>query len=250
MKKRLICGAVVLAAGVVMLLLPLHVAMTGLVLLMLGAAIMLTGLLLQKPSKGRQTAVYILTVLAAAGVVVLMAAMNLITTSGQSDWKQAKKSDYAIVLGAGVHANGAPSRVLRSRLNATMDFLERNPGAMVILSGGQGSDEPMSEAQCMYNTLLSLGADASRLIMEPESSTTRENLQNSWEIIEGNGGTAQPVTLITSEFHQRRAKYIADSLDIDTCPVSGRTDQWFLRVNYTLREVFSFVKAFFQNDTA
>ena len=49
--------------------------------------------------------------------------------------------------------------------------------------------------------------------------------------------------MITSEFHLRRAMYIGKTLELDTCPVAARTDQWFYRVNYTLREVFAFVKA-------
>lgn len=247
MKKLWIFAALFLAAGVVMVLLPLHMTMTGLVLLLLGAAMGLSCLLWRNPTKKRQTFIQVLAILAAGGVVILMIAMNLITTGGQPDWEKARKSEYAIVLGAAVQPNGAPSRIMRSRLSAAMTFLEENPKAVVILSGGMGSDEPETEAKCMYDNLVQMGADPGRLVMEKESSTTRENLMNSRKIIEARGGTEETITLITSEFHQRRAKYIADSLNIDTCPVSGHTDQWFYRVNYTLREVFSFVKAFFQS---
>ena len=99
----------------------------------------------------------------------------------------------------------------------------------------------------MYNAMLDMGAEQDRLLLEDESHTTRENLINSMEIINGRGGTDRPITLITSEFHQRRARYIAESLGIESCAVSGHTDQWFFRVNYTLREVFAFVKAAVQS---
>ena len=118
---------------------------------------------------------------------------------------------------------------------------------MVILSGGQGADEPISEAQCMYDTIVEMGADPQRLLLEDNSYNTRDNLMFSKEIIEARGGTDKPITLITSEFHQRRADFIADSVGLDTCPVSAHTDQWFYRVNYTLREVFAFVKAYIQS---
>jgi vancomycin permeability regulator SanA len=246
MKKLWFFSAIFLVCGLTMVLLPLHMQMTGLVLLLLGAAMALSGVLWLRPSKKKQTFIQVLTILAASGVVILMAAMNLITTSGQSDWENAKESDYAIVLGAAVQETGGPSRIMRTRLRAALEFMEENPTAFVILSGGQGGDEPMTEAECMYDTLVSMGADTSRLILEPESHTTRENLINSMKLIEDRGGTENKITIITSEFHQRRAAYIAASLDLETCPVSAHTDQWFYRVNYTLREVFAFVKAAFQ----
>lgn len=249
MKKLWIFAAMFFAAGAAMLLLPLHMQPTGVVLLGLGLVMGISAALWLHPSKKKQTAIQILAVTASAGVVILMAAMGIITASGETNWKQAEKADYAIVLGAAVQDNGTASRIMRNRLAAAMEFMEKNPQAKVILSGGQGGDEPETEAKCMYDTLVSMGADPKRLILEDQSHTTRENLMNSMEIIRKNGGTAQGIALITSEFHQRRAAYIADSLDIETCAVSAHTDRWFYRVNYTLREVFAFVKAAFQSGT-
>lgn len=243
MKKLWFFALVFAIAAVVMLLLPLHMQTTGVVLLALSLTMAICALLWRKPSKTRQTAISILAVLSGTGVIALMAAMGIITSSGASDWETAKKSDFAIVLGAAVQENGAPSRIMRNRLEATLEFMKENPTAFVILSGGKGSDEPASEAKCMYDTLESMGADTSRLIMEDQSTSTRENILNSMELIEKQGGAGKTVTLITSEFHQFRAEYIASSLGLSTCPVSGKTDRWFYRVNYTLREVFAMVKA-------
>lgn len=247
MKKLFVCAGVMFLAGIVLVLLPVHVQMSGVVLCLLGAAVGLCSWLGDREDPRLQRLVQILAILASSGVVILMACMNIVTTSGQSDWAAAEKSDYAVVLGAAVNEGGVPSRIMRSRLRAALEFMEKNPEAQVILSGGQGPDEPMSEAECMYQAMLQMGAKEARLIMEDESHTTRENLQNSMEIIDGRGGTKQPITIITSEFHQRRARYIAESLEIESCAVSGHTDQWFYRVNYTLREVFAFVKAAFQS---
>ena len=243
MKKLWILAGVFLLAGAVMVYLPIHMQMTGLVLLLLGAAMGVYAGLFPQSGKRLRVVLQILTILASLGVVGLMACMNLITCSGHTDWERARQSEYAVVLGAAVRTDGQASRIMRNRLQAAMAFMEENPEAMVILSGGQGDDEPSTEAQCMYDTLLQMGADGSRLLLEPESSTTRENLINSAAIIDSRGGTERPITIITSEFHQRRAAYIGNGLGLETCPVSGHTDQWFYRVNYTLREVFAFVKA-------
>lgn len=237
----LILSALLGIGGLVLLLIPYHMQMTGLVLLLLALAVALCTVLNKK--RKFQTFAAVLTCIAAGSVVVLMACMNIITCSGATDWDRAREADYAVVLGAAVNENGGPSRIMRQRLRAAMEFMEENPEAYVILSGGQGTDEPTTEADCMYRTILDMGADESRLILEGESFNTRENLLNSMAIIEARGGTEKPIALITSEFHQRRAGYIASSLNIRTCAVSAHTDQWFYRVNYTLREVFAFVKA-------
>ena len=246
MKKIRISGALLLLAGLVMVLLPIHMAMTGLILLLLGAAVLLGAFLWHRPNAAGETLASVLAVLASGALICLMAVMGLIITSGQADWTNARASEYAVVLGAGVHKSGQPSRILGTRIHAAMTFMEENPKAVVILSGGRGADEPITEAECMYHALVALGADPERLVLEDESHTTRENLINSMAIMEEKGGTDQEITLITSEFHHRRAAYIAQSLDLEVCAVPAKTP-WFYRVNYTLREVFAFVKAFLQS---
>lgn len=247
MKVLTIFGTVFLALGVVLLLIPYHMQMTGVVLLGLGTVMMAVWCLRRKPTHRKEGLISVLAVVSATGVICLMTAMNLITTSGQPDWKRAEQADYAVVLGANVKTDGTASRIMRQRLQAAMEFMERNPDAMVILSGGKGGDEPISEAQCMYRTLVDMGAEPERLIIEENSLDTRDNLMFSWDIIESRGGTEKAIAVVTSEFHQRRAGYIGDTLGIETCAVPAHTDQWFYRVNYTLREVFAFVKAVLRN---
>lgn len=243
MKTLLIFGPILLLLGAILLAIPYHMQMTGLVLVLLGLVMVGSWLLWRRPTRKKQTLISVLAILASSGVICLMAAMNIITTSGQPDWNRAEQADYAIVLGANVKTDGTASRIMRQRLRAAMEFMEKNPDAMVILSGGKGDDEPISEAECMYQTIVEMGADPSRLLMEEGSFDTRDNLMFSWDIIESRGGTEKAVAVITSEFHQRRAAYIGDTLGIKTCAVPAHTDQWFYRVNYTLREVFAFVKA-------
>lgn len=234
-------GTLLLLGGIGFLVIPFHLEMTSVVLCLLGMAVLAVHFLNRKTRFSGLADV--LTVAAASCVVVLMAGMSLISCYGVTDWTMAASAEYALVLGSGVNEDGSPSRIMRQRISAAMEFMEANPDAVLILTGGQGDYEPVSEAGCMYQVMLELGADPARLLLEEESSTTRENLMNSIAIIEARGDKDQPVGLITSEFHQRRARYIADTLELDTFPVSADTDQWFYRINYTLREVFAFVKA-------
>lgn len=116
--------------------------------------------------------------------------------------------DYIIVLGAKVNRNGIPSKPLHWRIDAAEKYLRENPKTKAVLSGGQGADEPMSEAQCMYNTLTACGIDSNRLIMEDKSTSTGENIRFSLALIEEDA----TIGVVTNNFHVFRAVKIAEKL--------------------------------------
>lgn len=127
--------------------------------------------------------------------------------------------DYIIVLGAQVH-RGSPSLVLRYRLDKAAEYLRANPNTMCIVSGGQGPNEPYAEARGMADYLEhDAGIDASRIIEEPDSTTTVENLRNSRAIIDnagrsGNGNDSNDASepsigIVTNDFHVFRSLHIA-----------------------------------------
>ena len=78
------------------------------------------------------------------------------------------KLDYIIVLGAQVYENG-PSPVLKYRLDTAVDYLKENPDTVCIVSGGQGKNEPFSEAKGMADYLMEQGIDENRIIREDQS---------------------------------------------------------------------------------
>ena len=85
-------------------------------------------------------------------IAVLVTLCGLITTGFVS--KENQNLDYLIVLGAQVRENG-PSTILRYRLDAAISYLQENPETICIVSGGQGVNEPFSEAEGMLNYLVS-----------------------------------------------------------------------------------------------
>ena len=70
--------------------------------------------------------------------------------------------DYLIVLGAQVYKNG-PSPVLKFRLDKAYEYLSANPETRCIVTGGQGSNEPFTEASCMADYLVKRGIDSGRI---------------------------------------------------------------------------------------
>ena len=93
-----------------------------------------------------------------------------------SSFESKEKSNVAIVLGCIVNGD-KPGIFLKGRINAAYKYLNENPNAIAILSGGQGNGENISEAQCMFNTLTEMGIDESRLLIEDKSTSTSENLK-------------------------------------------------------------------------
>ena len=144
---------------------------------------------------------------------------------------------YLIVLGAGVNGT-VPSLSLRERLDAAYDYLSENPEVICIVSGGQGNNENISEALCMYNDLTHRGIPAERVWMEDKATSTRENIAFSLALIEENTGT-RPTTagVLSNEYHLYRAGRIAQAQGLDAVPVPAKTRWVSLYINYFLREI-------------
>lgn len=114
-------------------------------------------------------------------------------------------ADYCIVLGAQWKGSG-PSYVLQKRLDAALGYLNQNEGTMVIVSGGQGANEPISEAEGMKEYLIAAGIAEERIVMEDQSTNTNENLMNSSVYLDKENDR---VVVVTNNFHLFRACGIA-----------------------------------------
>ena len=156
--------------------------------------------------------------------------------------------DVLIVLGAQVLPSGEPSRVLAFRLEAALAYLQKNPRTMVAVSGGQGSNEPCSEADAMAAWLAVRGIDPARILREDRSTTTAENLVFSRRVIAENldvGRASQPavrVGIVTNAFHLYRALLIARHQGISPVwGVAAPSTPWRLPHNL-LRESLGLIK--------
>lgn len=149
-------------------------------------------------------------------------------------------ADYLIILGAKV--NGTyPSLILKYRIEAGAEYLKQNPETMVIASGGQGADEGISEAQCIYNELVKLGIEPERILLEEQSTSTKENLLYSSEFLQKEEAS---VVVTTTDFHVFRAVQLAKKCGYRK--VSGNSAKsvwWLIPTNYT-REFFAILKDF------
>lgn len=119
----------------------------------------------------------------------------------------------AIVLGAHVKKSG-PSSVLWQRIEAGEDHLNEHPGAAAVLTGGQGDNEPISEAQSMYDNMVKDGISPDRLYREDKAINTDENIRFSLKIIEDHD-LRRDLAIVSDSYHQLRARIIAHKIDSD-----------------------------------
>ncbi|WP_439425352.1 YdcF family protein [Oenococcus alcoholitolerans] len=129
---------------------------------------------------------------------------------GDQIFQQADKYNYLIVLGAGLIDGNKISPNLNKRLEKSLEFAEKNQTSRIVVSGGQGRDERLSEAQAMKNWLLKKGIEPARIILEDQSTNTAENFQNSLVLILKNKPEKYPkIAFTTNSYHLPRADFIA-----------------------------------------
>ena len=145
--------------------------------------------------------------------------------------------DYVIVLGAQVHAD-KPSVVLKYRLDEAILYLNENSETVCIVAGGQGKNEPYSEAYGMAQYLMQNGIDKDRILLEDQSKTTEENLRFSRKFLPEDA----EVGIITNDFHMFRAMQIARAQKIPNAyGISCGSTKVYLP-NNMFREYFAEIK--------
>lgn len=185
------------------------------------------------PAIGRYIVIGLITVIA----IVFLSIQALIMTEFNAHVD--KDVDYIIVLGAKVRPNGNPSTVLKYRLDAAYDYLSAHPDTRCIVSGGQGSNEPMPEADAMAQYLRERGIEENRILIENTSETTAENMAFSRDLI---ADPSAEVGIVTNNFHVYRALKIAHKTGIEhVYGIAAHSDTWYLP-NNMFRETFGILK--------
>ncbi len=150
-----------------------------------------------------------------------------------------------VVLGSKVYSAERMGIALTYRVDAAFRYLQENPEAKCIVTGGQGVDEPCPEALAEKNALLRQGIAEDRIFVEDRSRNTRENLKLAKEIAEENG-LENVVAVTTQGFHMFRALKLAESAGFEAYSIAAKTDP-LLFPEYYGRELLSLTKWCFES---
>jgi len=176
-----------------------------------------------------------------AGSIFAVAFSFFLDMYGKTDTTDYKE-DVLIVLGAGGRGE-AVTNPLAYRLNEAVEYLEKNKKAIVIVSGGQGNGESISEAEAMRRYLENSGIDPDRILKEDKSTSTYENFRFSKAIADERFGSQYDAVFVTNDFHVFRAERIGAQAGLSLNRMGAPLD-WYVFWPCTLREGLAVAKHF------
>ena len=168
-----------------------------------------------------------------------------IVLSGGRDAVQGEPK-VMVILGCQVKPWG-PSILLQDRLDKALDYWQEHPEITIVVSGGQGPDEHISEAQCMYDYLTGQGVDGGQILLEDQSHNTWENIQYTLDLLQSEGLDTDEMLVVSNGFHLARVKLLWGREWEGECTLStlaAPSTHVPSRVKMYIREPFALVKSF------
>jgi uncharacterized SAM-binding protein YcdF (DUF218 family) len=143
----------------------------------------------------------------------------------------APDKDFIIILGCWFRQDGSLPPLLKGRADKALEFWhmqkeETGREAIFIPSGGQGTDEPMPEAEAVRQYLLSNGIGEQLILPETGSANTLQNMSNSGKIIRETGHTGKTL-FATSSYHVFRSGLLARQSGLPAEGIGSKTKWWF-----------------------
>ncbi len=163
-------------------------------------------------------------------------------SSLQTDVADLPENTVFVVYGAGLRED-KPGTVLRKRLDKTAELMNEKPESLCIVSGGQGADEPVSEAAAMREYLMEQGIEDERIILEDEAHNTIENIVNSFGIINEKYNDCTAVS-VSNSFHIPRIELICSRLGYDSKFILAPDPSPYSLYTILVREYMSYAKLF------
>ena len=226
-KLMLLCGALLLLNGAVITTVS-NFNFGTLLVFGLGAVLLLCGILWKRLWKW-------LRVVVLCGCALLVLLTGALSLYGSFD-NATGEEDALIVLGCGVRGDRVSVGLAR-RLDKAAAYYKDHPDVLIVVSGGQGAQETVPEAQAMARYLIARGIPESKILQETKASSTLENLRFSDVLIrEKLDADDYTAALVTSRFHVFRAEHIAYALGFSFTHL-GAGSIWYTVPMNNLREL-------------
>ncbi len=149
--------------------------------------------------------------------------------------------DVVVVLGAGIRGDRV-TLPLKMRLDKAIEYHYKNPDALIVVTGGKGLQETVTEAYAMEKYLVQNGVDKSKIIKEEKATSTFENMKYSKEILDDYFTNDYAVVVITNNFHVFRGTTIAKNAGFKNVTHMHAGLQWYNLMPCFLRESLAVIK--------
>lgn len=208
--------------------------------LALGVILMLIGALWKKVKaitsyKAGKIAKYIIL----SVFILWLILLSFITIYGKIDNVEYNE-DAVIVLGCGIKGENV-SAILSYRLDKSVEYYNKNKNAVIVVTGGQGPQEDITEAEAMKKYLIEKGIPKEKIIKEEKATSTTENMLNSKKILDEKFKNDYKVTIITNNFHIYRASRIAKKAGLNATHYNAKNKWDTIIANY-IRETMGVAK--------
>ena len=173
------------------------------------------------------------------GIAFMLSVIAYIAIYGQIDTVDYKE-DAIIVLGAGIRGE-IITLPLMYRLDKCVEYMHNNPDAVIVVTGGQGPQEDITEALAMERYLLRKGIPGEKILKEEKATSTYENFVYSKAILDKYFNRPYKTAFITNDFHIYRASGIARNVGLESSHMHAKT-QWYIIPMTYMREFLAVLK--------
>lgn len=149
--------------------------------------------------------------------------------------------DAVVVLGAGVRGERV-TLPLKLRLDKAVEFYEKNNDAIIVVTGGKGFQETVTEAYAMEKYLLQEGIPKGKIIKEEKATSTMENMFFSKKILDEHFKKDYKIAIVTNHFHIFRGVHIAKKAGFTDATHMHADLQWYNLIPCFLRESLAVIK--------
>ncbi len=132
----------------------------------------------------------------------------------------ARPADAIVVLGAAQYA-GRPSPVLKARLDHALDLFKKGLARRLVLTGGRGTGDTISEAAVGRRYAMKAGVADSAILLENEGRTTEASFAAAAEIMEN--ANLERAILVSDPFHMLRLQILARRYGVESVTSPTRT---------------------------
>ncbi len=174
-----------------------------------------------------------------AGIAVIVGISLFLGIYGNYDTVDYQE-DALVVLGAAVHGEKV-SLPLQYRLDQAIEYTKQNPDALIVVTGGRGPQESVSEAYAMEQYLLNHGV-SNVILKEEHATSTYENFCYSKEILEEMLGETYQIAFVTNDFHIYRSHQNAKKAGFETATYLHGKTAWYNLVHNYLRESVAVIR--------
>lgn len=173
-------------------------------------------------------------------IIALVIAVNVLMSRAKSN--VAKNENVVLVLGCSCKTGICDA--LNSRIKAAARYMGKHEDAVCIACGGNGTEFYDTEAEYIAVELAKYGVAKSKIIVEPKSKNTFENVQNARKIIDEKG-MPKNVAIATNEYHQYRSQLYATRCGLNARAINARTVK-YMYPTYFVRELLAIVVSWFR----